>query len=810
MRPTRLEVTGFGSFREHTTVDFADADLFVLAGPTGAGKSTVIDALIFALYGSVPRYDDRRLVAPVINQGRVEAKVRLDFVVDGAGYTAVRVVRRTQTGATTKEARLESWDAADPASADAHTRTVAGNEKELTEQVERLLGLSFDHFTRCVVLPQGAFAQFLHARSKDRQDLLVDLLGIEVYRRIGRRARERAKQAQARVEHTRRRLDGELGDATPEALAAAADRVATLEQVHVRIVEAQPELERLRERGAELRAAAVAAQQRRALLDDVRQPPTVPDLARRLATATQAEADAGQRLEKAEQQRQAAEEARGRLPDGAAITELRRMVAERAARQAELAPAAAAATAANASQTSADAAHERAQRGVSEARTARDRIREANQARALAHGLRTGDPCPVCARPVTDLPDHGDAGDLAAADAAHADAEHRLARAAAALRAATAEAARRRHATDALDAACRDLTARIDELAADHGLSPADVPAAATAVAQADRDLADARADEQAARATHRQATERVRSLDGARRAAWAQFDEVRDPLAALGPPAVERDDLSAAWGQLLEWAAQRRPELEAAAAAAARAVEEVAERWRARNRELIAACAAAGVPTDGTEPRSACAAALERARGQHARVARAVETAERLRAEVRADEQLADTAAALGQHLGTRRFEQWLLNQALAQLVADASIRLRELSSQAYSLRVDDAGTFLVVDHRNADELRSARTLSGGETFLASLALALSLADHVAQLATGASARLDALFLDEGFGTLDHDTLDVVASALEELGSRGRTVGLVTHVRELAERMPVRFEVRRTGETSTVERVDT
>jgi exonuclease SbcC len=223
----------------------------------------------------------------------------------------------------------------------------------------------------------------------------------------------------------------------------------------------------------------------------------------------------------------------------------------------------------------------------------------------------------------------------------------------------------------------------------------------------------------------------------------------------------------------------------------------------------LIAACPAAAVRVDGGAPLPACVAQLERARGERTRVAAAVETAQRLRAEIRADEALADTATRLGQHLGTRRFEQWLLNRALAQLVADASVRLRELSSHAYSLEVDESGAFQVVDHRNADELRSARTLSGGETFLASLSLALSLADHVAQLATGTSARLDALFLDEGFGTLDHDTLDVVATALEELGAQGRTVGLVTHVRELAERMPVRFEVRRIGETSTLERVE-
>jgi DNA repair protein SbcC/Rad50 len=78
-----------------------------------------------------------------------------------------------------------------------------------------------------------------------------------------------------------------------------------------------------------------------------------------------------------------------------------------------------------------------------------------------------------------------------------------------------------------------------------------------------------------------------------------------------------------------------------------------------------------------------------------------------------------------------------------------------------------------------------------------------------VAELAADGAARLESLFLDEGFGTLDADTLDVVASAIEELGSRGRMVGVVTHVRDLAERIPVRFEVRRGPTGSTLRRVE-
>ena len=105
-----------------------------------------------------------------------------------------------------------------------------------------------------------------------------------------------------------------------------------------------------------------------------------------------------------------------------------------------------------------------------------------------------------------------------------------------------------------------------------------------------------------------------------------------------------------------------------------------------------------------------------------------------------------------------------------------------------AYSLAHTSQRGFEVIDHANADERRPVRTLSGGETFLASLSLALALADQVAVLASTGAARLESMFLDEGFGSLDPETLDTVAAALEELGSTGRTLGIVTHVPALAE----------------------
>jgi hypothetical protein len=162
--------------------------------------------------------------------------------------------------------------------------------------------------------------------------------------------------------------------------------------------------------------------------------------------------------------------------------------------------------------------------------------------------------------------------------------------------------------------------------------------------------------------------------------------------------------------------------------------------------------------------------------------------------------------ARALATHLRADRFERWLLAEALDALVAGASRILRELSGGQYDLG-HSKGEFYVVDHHDAGLRRAVRTLSGGETFQASLALALALSEQLAGMSAGA-ASLESIVLDEGFGTLDAATLDTVAATLENLAARGdRMVGVVTHVRALAERIPVRFEVSRDARTARVER---
>src|SRR5438067_2378481 len=234
MRLLRLELAGFGAFRSPTELTFDDADFFALVGPTGSGKSTVLDAVCFALYGSVPRYGSENLIRYVVTLGASEARVRLDFELAGEHYIASRVARRTPKGVvSTKEARLER------VTSDGTTEVVAGFEREMSAAVVRLLGLRCDDFTRCVALPQGDFARFLRAKGDERRDLLLRLLNLGVYTELGSTARRLEAEARSQIGL----IDGQLEQyafATADALEAAAARRAEVDKLRAEVEEAQP------------------------------------------------------------------------------------------------------------------------------------------------------------------------------------------------------------------------------------------------------------------------------------------------------------------------------------------------------------------------------------------------------------------------------------------------------------------------------------------------------------------------------------------------------------------------------------------
>jgi len=808
MRPLRLLLDGFGSYREPAEVDFSDVDFFALVGPTGAGKSTVIDGLCFALYGTVPRWGNQNVIAQALAPAANLCRVCLVFESAGKRYGVVRELLRSSRGVVhTKAARLELLDRSIPADAPldellgASVEAMAEGPEQVKAGVQEILGLSYDHFSQSVLLPQGRFSEFLQAEPRKRQDLLVELLAFGVYETVGQAARRRADVAAVSAQNAQRML-AELAEATAEAETAAAARVADLAALAAAVEQRIESLTELRLRAAELAGEARQVTQEAALLAAVRMPADVPGLARGLSEADGNLARCRDERDAADAAETAARQARNELPDKTRTDMFMTAYAERRELGARLGRAEREHAKRQDDEAARAADADEADEKLGQARDASHAAERAHAAVALAQQLQVGEECPVCLRPVTALPHHQAPADLTQAAAAVADAEQRLGKA----RAAAREAAGR--AVDAAKAVA-GTAARLDAVAATLAQAPAeaDVAAAVGAIAESDRALEVARraaAERRAAVA----ASERERAaLSAGEAEARARLAGARDSVVPLGAPAIDSADLAASWESLADWALaeheKRNERLAWLATAAGSARQEVSEA------ETGLAELLAGHGISEAQDLAKAAAVVEkhreRAAGRLAAVREARARAAALDEQIRSYRQEQQVATMLGQLLRATSFERWLCGEALDSLVIEASKTLMELSGDQYQLDRNERNELFVIDNQDAGARRPVSTLSGGETFQASLALALALSRQVIELSAGLRD-LNSMFLDEGFGTLDADTLETVGTTLERLAADSdRMIGIITHVPALAERVPVRFVVSRTGITSTL-----
>lgn len=777
MRPETLQLQGFTAYREMAEpVSFSGVDLFALTGPTGAGKSSLIDAMCFALYGKVPRLPANQ-VEPVISLGRNEARVDFAFTLGGSRYRIVRVVRRQKAGgATTAEARLEGPDL-----------TVAGADL-VTQAVESLVGLSFAHFTRCVVLPQGEFAAFLHDQPGNRQKLLKSLLDLGLYERVRQAALVRRQLADSTAD-TLESLIQDLGQMGPEAEREAAQRVSLLEGLLERVNLFGAEWEDLNASVAELEHRQARLSNDLDLLGAVAAPPGLETLAEKRAGSQDRWKAAVDAMEAA------ARDSEKRTADLSGMRSLsvvqvlidgferRALLAGRLTTGAEVTAVAAA------SLERAEQEEEAKSEAMVTAEAAVERHKDAHRAHSLRAGLAVGAACPVCLQPVDTLPESETPSETGEVEGALAQARTALD----AARKATREARQHHDRSHAQLQALGEQAAELDQalegsdeaatrsehLAVSEALALAE--AASLRGRQTQKDLATARLD--------------LDALAASESAARIALDAARLRVAALDPPEAGREDLATDWNSLITWAGTRGVSTRGALEAAAGELALLTEQKAARAEALRQDAEGVGVVAAPDQIRDATVAALAAVRERHRHV---VEQGERLveyRETGALQKRNSAVAAALARALDAKGFEAWVLEEALHGLIEGANQVLESLAGGQYQLDLVRRD-FEVIDRRNADQRRSVRTLSGGETFLVSLALALSLAERIASLSISGATRLDAIFLDEGFGTLDADSLDSVAAVLHELSGGERMVGIVTHVKELAEQMPVRYLV--------------
>ena len=226
MKIKRLTIAGFGPYKDEQTVDFErfDADgIFLITGKTGAGKSSILDAICYALYGSVPRYDGTQALLRSDHADLADPTfVELEFSVDGTDYRVNRVPEYERPKARgegmTKQAHeatlwvrvADSWEG------------IAAKPVEVAHELARIVSLNKEQFLQVILLAQNRFQEFLLAKNDDRQAVLRTLFGTRRFRDIETQLDERRKAAAAEMKsaeesltrHARRVADLlELGEA---------------------------------------------------------------------------------------------------------------------------------------------------------------------------------------------------------------------------------------------------------------------------------------------------------------------------------------------------------------------------------------------------------------------------------------------------------------------------------------------------------------------------------------------------------------------------------------------------------------------
>ena len=761
MKPLQLTMRAFGAYADEQTIDFTllgDKNFFLIHGPTGSGKTTILDAISFALYGSASG-DLRESKSLRSDYAPAEQKTEVEFTFK-SGEHIYQVLRAPEQ--ELKKQRGEGTRKVPAAAAlfkllsDGSKDPLAAKSDEVTKKITEIIGFKAEQFRQIVLLPQGEFRRFLIAESKDRKAILETIFKTELYRRIETLLAERSstidnnyqtlKQQRQFILDSTECADSEQLDASIQLLLQRQkEETAALQTAAARLTAAKLQLQQAQQlHNAFTEAAAAQA----ALLTLTEQRSAVAAIKTEAAQAEKAALleeiyNSALRAHKHNQECQTAAQnaLQATLNTKNDLQELHRQLSE----QLQQLDGQAVTTAADLNKVL-ELLNQRILQLHSEAAKLSGVTAELER---LAAARADNEPCPVCGSL-----QHPHPATVSAAQRADLQRQTQI---------------------------ISNQTRALQQLQQQYQQTQLQL-AGCEATQKSTQTAAEAAMQEFSALRQHFK--ERLEASD---------FDSQAAFLAAMRTEA-RRQQLQqtiAAYEQNLAAATDRlqraQNAIDGKTAPELTACQDAEQQADALYRQLTAQTAVTAKELTDLQTAQLRLQELEKQMGA---LQEAYQTAA----------SLAETAR--GNNPSRLTFSAFVLQAILDDVLQAANLRLTSMSRGRYSLsRTGDVldarrenGLNIEVTDSFTGVARPVKTLSGGELFLASLSLALGLSDVVQAYAGG--IRLDTILVDEGFGTLDSEALDMAIRTLTDLQKGGRLVGIISHVSELRERITARLEV--------------
>ena len=874
MRPERLRISAFGPYAGEEDMDFSVLEnhtLFLICGPTGAGKSTILDAMCYALYGktsgAVRSGEDLR--SNYVGYDR-KTYVEFDFAIGDRHYRIYRSptqLLERQKGDRSKP--VEHKGKADFYEIDEEGREKAHiTSKGVDSAVEKLLGVGLEQFRQIILLPQGDFRKLLLADSSDRQKIMEQLFQTGIYLAFEKKLQEETQKLKTEysrgelqrttlLETCRSESEEELekqaeinekvlkeketefmqADKEQQVFLRAYDEANVLHGAFLRLETAETALKRMEEKRKEkeelrghikmIRAAQSVTKEWSEAVNAKKQQRTAAEklekAAADLPVKEKAKAEAEQALalfEKEKPKQKERIEMKGKLEQyrnpsrsyGTAKREAERLAGIYAVKQKE-------------------AERLREQVSAAEKKAAEDkknwlsrnRIFMEGQAFVLAEKLTDGQPCPVCGSLSHPAPAVAGEDRITEKDVKDAERQMHLSEDAEKKNRREAEAYQAKElaaAKESVDKAMTVLSELEKNLPAAYRDSLAlekEIKDLETRISSFEKSLEQAEEKQKNAETIY-QALKEQKELLEKQAGEFLKVSEEKNRILKIKVAEAGFTD----WFECSQYM-KEVPQLEAYENDLKIYDQSVhVEEEKIKGEKEKTAGKTKPDMNDWNEKRLKLLENMKRFAAEKAEketeLKKQKETLKKLRQLKETQKEIGEKYSlvahlweiAQGKETGIN-LERFVLGALLDAVTEKANLRLMEMSGNRYELlrkrgeRSDGrkkAGLDLEVFDGNTGRARPAATLSGGETFLASLSLALGLADVVQEYAGG--VHLDAMFIDEGFGSLDSESLDLAMKTLQELKGQNRLIGLISHVGGLEERIPAKLRVTKTQTGST------